>query len=546
MPAGSNPTLAQLKTYVALLYGYLYSDGNLTRVYNQLASSPRPDATPGPRQSRSGRATGAQKQGGDDKDQYDAYEAGVLLDLMCAYRDPREPPFQLPSSPAAQLHDEHAHTLREEYKEYRLEALDAFELAVLVNGELRRLHPPPGSGDQQRLTGLEWDKQTLAELAGHHASGQHPTIHIVVSSKVDACLALHYLAKAQSNTREVGQPGFLGTNVARAMGRTRHRPLLSRCLYARALCMLIESDAATAVRARREQLKRAAERQDEPLSDELEALGFSDLGSQELVAYFHGSAECPELPVDDPACEDAFLPTCFGRAEAAFCAGMGLADGETRLVDTAAAGKGHANLRRLCNQLDRRYEYAAIRHIGIPERQPFLMGLSLGLGFAWCTCNEGKADYCQLVTFFLAGCLALVLASRYDLVAPARYECAPVRCAAGCRFTVLVSAGISTRGCSSCGCPRGHRSCMVPPPPTTTTTATTVVQRISGIGRRDSRLSAGRRGWSIAHPLSPPRCFTCCLTGPRNCWTLERCTRISHVSHCARTCLISENITVLV
>lgn len=229
-----------------------------------------------------------------DREQYEAYELGVLADFVGVYGPNQMPHRQhVPSSPPSQ--SEHANTLREEFKEYCAEAMDAFELSVSIGGELHRLHPPPGVGEQQRLAALDWDKRTVAELAAPGippnsvARLEMPTIEIVATSKVDARLARHYLSRANLGSREsidgwqfLSGTGTLPGQFAHSLGRTKQRPLLSRCLYARALCMMMEADAATSVRARREQLKR-----DSGLHEEqLKALCFSDLGSAELCEYF--------------------------------------------------------------------------------------------------------------------------------------------------------------------------------------------------------------------------------------------------------------------
>lgn len=375
----------------------------------------------------------------DDRAQYEAYEQAVLRDLLvCLGRIPRCG--TVPSSPPAAYVSEHAQTLREEYKEYRAEAMDAFELSVAVGGDgFRCLHPAPGGGDQQRLTALEWGKQSVFQLAGwatpSTAGGDDAPLEIVVSSKVDARLARYYIGKGHMGSREgidgiqfLGISGSLPSTVAQQLGRTRQRPLLSRCLYARALCMLIEADAATSVRARREELKRAAgeaagcpagngvgghHTSSSAQEDTLGQLCFADLGSEDLVSYFRASGNAPSLPAHGTP-----MPMCFSRAERCFCAELRSDNVDGQLVQPSGNRRGGAvestmnDLQRLCLQLDRRYEFAAVRRIGVPEREHFLMGLSLGLGFSWCGDDISSATT-RLLASCLAGCLAMVLAGRH-------------------------------------------------------------------------------------------------------------------------------------
>jgi len=106
---------------------------------------------------------------------------------------------------------------------------------------------------------------------------------------------------------------------------------------------------------------------------------------------------------------------CYAKAETAFCVGMGVKVG-TPLMDSYG-GKEKADsslndLQRLCQRLDRRYEYAAIRQIGVPEREHFFWGLSLGLAFAWCGDELGTA-WMRLAVSILSGCLGLTLANRH-------------------------------------------------------------------------------------------------------------------------------------
>ena len=86
----------------------------------------------------------------------------MLRDLLGVYSPMAAP---VASSPPRSA-DEHVNTLRSEYKEYKAEALDAFELSVLVDGSLRHLHPAPGNGgdDRAAASGVPWTSGRARKL----------------------------------------------------------------------------------------------------------------------------------------------------------------------------------------------------------------------------------------------------------------------------------------------------------------------------------------------------------------------------------------------
>ena len=405
LPPRLGLTANRPQTYVGLLYGYLYTDGDLARVNGGQQQQPEASA------SSSG---GGMKDllGGreNDRPQYEEYEQGVLRDLLGVFGVMTLPP--VAASPPSQRHDEHANTLRSEYKDYKAEALDAFELSVRVKGTFRRLHPAPGAADDQvpSRAANEWDKRTLAEavqaVAGEPVA-VGATVDILVSSKVDSRLARHYIQKASSGKHE-GRMNLPGQ--ARLTGRSRQRPLLSRCYCARALCMMMEADAAAAVRASRETLKRIAASGGDGAQDAMDAMSLScyeDLGSARQLKFFAVGfpASSEQLRNDCPDGSLARLPTRYRLAEEVFVKELGLPAGSS-LIDPKRTFDG--DLERLCEQLDRRYEFAATRQLGVPERDHFLMGLSVGLALSWVA-----SAVLALVTCGLAGCAALLLASRF-------------------------------------------------------------------------------------------------------------------------------------
>ena len=394
LPQGRNPTMGQLKTYVGLLYGYLYTDGKLGRTHG---------------------AQPAHAGGENDRAQYEEYEQGVLRDLLGVYNAMALPPIaHAPPLPQQQRHDEHVNTLRSEYKEYKAEALDAFELSVLVDGSLRYLHPTPGSsgGDdpaQVRAT-REWDKRTLVEavqtVAGGRPVERGGVIEILVTSKVDSRLAQHYIQKALTGRNE--RPGLRLPGQA-LTGRSRQRALLSRCYCARALCMMMEADAVAAVRAKRESLKRIAARGGEDAAEAVRAIArcnYRALGSPNQVSFF--AMKFPEqLNGNGPGQGQdngvAPLQTRFTAAESVFIKELGLPKGSS-LIDPTRTLDG--DLERLCMQLERRFEFAATRELTVPERDHFLLGLSVGVALTWVA-----SSFVAVSTCALAGLMALVLAS---------------------------------------------------------------------------------------------------------------------------------------
>ena len=395
LPQGRNPTMGQLKTYVGLLYGYLYTDGNL--------------GTRGAQPAHAG--------GENDRAQYEEYEQGVLRDLLGVYNATTLPPLaHAPPLSQQQRHDEHVNTLRSEYKEYKAEALDAFELSVLVDGSLRYLHPTPGSsgGDdlaQVRAT-REWDKRTLVDavqtVAGGRPVGRGRVIEILVTSKVDSRLAQHYIQKAITGRNERLGLSFPGQALT---GRSRQRALLSRCYCARALCMMMEADAAAAVRAKRESLKRIAARGGEDAAEAVRAIArcnYRTLGSPDQVSFF--AMKFPDQLSSKGAGlgqGDGLVPiqTRFKAAESAFIKELGLPEGSS-LIDPKRTLDG--DLERLCMQLERRFEFAATRELTVPERDHFLSGLSVGVALTW-----AASSFVAVSTCALAGLMALVLASAF-------------------------------------------------------------------------------------------------------------------------------------
>jgi hypothetical protein len=410
---------------VGLLYGYLYTDGDLGRVYGGASSGAQAEAAPASRMDLLG---GGRE---NDRPQYEEYEQGVLRDLMGVYDAIALPP--VASSPPTQRHDEHVNTLRSEYKEYKAEALDAFELSVAVHGSFRQLHPAPGTGgggdDQAQLRATyEWDKRTLGEAlqAVSGGAGGGGVVDILVTSKVDSRLAQHYIQKAMTGRHE-GRYNLPGQ--ARLTGRSRQRPLLSRCYCARALCMMMEADAAAAVRASREALKRIAAREgEEGAAEAMHAISrcrYENLGSARQVSFFASGfpvtseqlrsngqggagaaaagAGAGSAATATTAAATATLPTRFKAAERIFVKELGLPEGSS-LIDPKRTFDG--DLDRLCEQLGRRFEFAATRQLAVPERDHFLMGLSVGLALSWVASGVLAVTICGL-----AGGLALLLAS---------------------------------------------------------------------------------------------------------------------------------------
>lgn len=407
----SSSMCVPVQTYVALLYGYLYTDGNVARVNGGASSG---SAEPEAPSSKINDILGGGRE--NDRPQYEEYEQGVLRDLLGVYNPIALPP--VTSSSPTQRRDEHVNTLRSEYKEYKAEALDAFELSVLVDGSLRHLHPAPGSSggdDQAQLRATyEWDKRTLSEalqaVAGRGAVGSIDgrVIEILVTSKVDSRLAQHYIQKAMTGRHE-GRMNLPGQ--ARITGRSRQRPLLSRCYCARALCMMMEADASAAVRGSRETLKRIAARGGEEASEAVRAIAhcrYENLGSRNQVAFFAMTfpTTSDQLLGNSPEGDGvASLPTRFKAAEGVFIKELGLPQGSS-LIDPKRTFDG--DLDRLCEQLERRFEFAATRELTVPERDHFVMGLSVGVALSWVA--SGIVAVC---TCAIAGVLALVLASVY-------------------------------------------------------------------------------------------------------------------------------------
>ena len=442
LPPDSNPTLAQLKvrlppphapsppprpppspatrsaelggdceqSYVGLLYGYLYTDGDLSRVRRGQPATPA--------EAPDGRLGGVLGGRENDRAQYEEYEQAVLRDLAAVYNVLTVPALENAPSPR---HDEHAHTLRSEYREYRAEALDAFELSVAVRGSLRRIHPPPGGDEPNSRLASEWDKLTLSEAVGAAAAGELgaavDTVEIVVTSKVNSRLARHYAQKAATGRNE-GRMNLPGT--AGLTGRSRQRPLLSRCYYGRALCMMTEADAATSLRAARETLKRRATAGGQTAhsaEETLRCLRYADVGSAPQLAFFSDGGLPDALP--------EAVTTRYAVAERVFVEQLGLPEGST-LIDPQR--ERDSDLERLCEQLVRRYEFAAVRResrpplrpaalatshlpgacaeLGVPDRDHFLVGLSLGLAITWVA-----PSLQALLISIVAGCLALVLAA---------------------------------------------------------------------------------------------------------------------------------------
>lgn len=395
------------QTYVGLLYGYLYTDGNLGRVRGA-----SPSAGPENNSKLVDYVGGGRE---NDRVQYEEYEQGVLRDLLGVYS-----PMELPSvanSPPPQRHDEHVNTLRSEYKEYKAEALDAFELSILVDGSLRHLHPAPGSSgcdDQAQLRATyAWDKRTLFEalqtVAGGRPVGSGGVIEILVTSKVDSRLAQHYIQKAMTGRKE-GRMNLPGQ--ARLTGRSRQRPLLSRCYCARALCMMMEADGAAAVRASRESFKRIVAQGGEDAPEALRAIGrcrYAELGSPKQVAFFASGFPATFEQLNATAPDQAqgngasSLPTRFKAAESVFVRELGLPDG-SNLIDPKRTYDD--DLSRLCEQLERRFEFAATRELAVPDRDHFLMGLSVGVALSWVASGLVAVAMCTM-----AGFVALVLAS---------------------------------------------------------------------------------------------------------------------------------------
>ena len=73
-----SPCRSRPQTYVGLLYGYLYTDGDLARVYGGQQQQQQPEAA-----SSSGSGLKDLLGGREnDRPQYEEYEQGVLRDLL--------------------------------------------------------------------------------------------------------------------------------------------------------------------------------------------------------------------------------------------------------------------------------------------------------------------------------------------------------------------------------------------------------------------------------------------------------------------------------